>query len=238
MATVDDVRSVALQLPRTEEALVHDRVTFRVRAIVYAALSRDETIVGFAFPKDERDALIASDPERFLLPRPSDLRYHWVQARLALLDRAEVGELVVDAWRMVVPAGVAVERDLTQLLDAALASGDDSDLRTAVVEGPYSPPLLRRAFARSVAAVASRPAPPVDVLEALVDGWTSVDAPEDLARAAVAAYGEIGKARPDWRDDELAKLTRLTGDPRHAVRRAAAYERARLANQPAIRRSR
>lgn len=229
MATVDDVRAVASQLPRTEEALVHDRVKFRVRGIVYAALSRDETILGFGFPKEERDALVASDPERFLLPRPSDLRYQWVQARLALLERTEVRELVVDAWRMVVPAGVAVERDLTELLDVALASGDDTDLRAAVIEGEWSPPLHRRAFARAVAAVARRPSPPADALEGLVDGWASVDAPEVLARAAVAAYGEVGKARPEWRDDELAKLARLSGDPRRAVRQAAAAERSRLA---------
>jgi hypothetical protein len=37
----------------------------------------------------------------------SDERYHWVRARLAKLDEAELAELVVDAWRMCVPKRVA-----------------------------------------------------------------------------------------------------------------------------------
>ena len=222
MATVDDVRAIASGLPRTHEALVHDRVKFRVGQIVYLALSRDETILGFAFPKDERDALVTSDPDRFLLPRPSDLRYQWVLARLESLDVAELRELVVDAWRMVVPLGVATAFDLTELLDAALATGDDAAVRLVVRHGPGSPPLRRRAFGRAVAGIAARPAPPVAALEALVDGWAASD-DEALVRAAVLAYAEVAAARPDWRDDERAKLRRLATEHRSpAVRRAAA----------------
>ena len=105
--TIDDVRELALSLPRSYEALVRDRVKFRVGRIVYLAFSRDETLMGFAFPKEERAALVASEPDRFLLPKPSDQRYHWVVARLAALDREEMGEIVTDAWRMVVPKSVA-----------------------------------------------------------------------------------------------------------------------------------
>jgi hypothetical protein len=109
MVTIDDVRAVALTLPRTEEALVRDRVKFRVGRLVYLAFSRDETQMGFAFPKSERDALIASEPEKFLMPEPSDLRYHWLEVRLAAIDRAEMREIVTDAWRMAVPKRVAAE---------------------------------------------------------------------------------------------------------------------------------
>lgn len=108
-ATADDVRRIALALPRTEEHLVRDRVKFRVGRLVYVALSRDETLMGFGFPKDEREALVASDPEKFLMPEPVDLRYHWVRARLAALDTAELRELVVEAWRMCVPKKVYAE---------------------------------------------------------------------------------------------------------------------------------
>jgi len=107
MVTIDDVRSIALGLPRSYEALVRDRVKFRVGRIVYLAFARDETLMGFAFPKDEREALIASDPEKFLMPKPSDLRYNWVVVRLAAIDEEEMRELVLDAWRMVVPKSVA-----------------------------------------------------------------------------------------------------------------------------------
>jgi len=67
--------------------------------------------MGFAFPKEEREALVASAPDTFLLPGPSDLRYHWVVARMAALDLDEMREIVLDAWRMVVPKRVAREYD-------------------------------------------------------------------------------------------------------------------------------
>lgn len=107
MVTVDDIRRIALSLPRTEEAVVRDRVKFRVGRIVYLALSRDETVLGFAFPKEEREALVASDPDTFLPPERSDERYQWVQARLAALDPPQLREIVIDAWRMVVPKRLA-----------------------------------------------------------------------------------------------------------------------------------
>jgi hypothetical protein len=101
--TLDDVRSVASRLPRSVEALVRGRVKFRVGRIVYLAAARDESLLGFAFPKEERESLVASEPEKFLMPKPVDMRYHWVVARLEALDYREMVELVIDAWRMVVP---------------------------------------------------------------------------------------------------------------------------------------
>jgi hypothetical protein len=109
MVTADDVRTIALSLPRTEEALVRDQVKFRVGRIVYVALSRDERSMGFGFPKDERAALVAAQPEKFFMPIPSDMRYQWVRVWLDAIDLTEMRELVVDAWRMVVPKRVAAE---------------------------------------------------------------------------------------------------------------------------------
>jgi hypothetical protein len=107
LVTVDDVRELARTLPRAYEVLVRDRVKLRVGRIVFLAFSRDETTMGFAFPKEERDALVASEPHKFELPARGDLRYHWVVVRLAAIDRAEMREIVLDAWRMVVPKKVA-----------------------------------------------------------------------------------------------------------------------------------
>jgi hypothetical protein len=109
MVTADDIRTVALSLPRTAEALVRDQVKFRVGRIVYVALSRDELSMGFGFPKDERVALVAAHPEKFFMPSQSDLRYNWVRVWLDAIDQTEMRELVVDAWRMVVPKRVAAE---------------------------------------------------------------------------------------------------------------------------------
>ena len=109
MVTIDDVRRLALGLPRSYEALVRDRVKFRVGRIVYLAFSRDETLMGFAFPKEERDALIASEPDKFMMPKQRDQRYNWVVVRLAAIDEEEMREIVLEAWRMVVPKRVAAE---------------------------------------------------------------------------------------------------------------------------------
>ncbi|WP_439379938.1 MmcQ/YjbR family DNA-binding protein [Amycolatopsis lexingtonensis] len=107
MVTGDEVRAFAATLPRAYEAIVRDRVKFRIGQIVFLALSRDETVMGFAFPREQREALIAGEPEKFLLPEPSDLRFRWVQCRLAAIDPDEMRELVVEAWRMCVPKKVS-----------------------------------------------------------------------------------------------------------------------------------
>jgi hypothetical protein len=110
MITAADVRAVALSLPRTEEHLIYDHIKFRVGKIVYASISPDELTLGFGFPKEQRAALVASEPHKFALPRLSDQRFHWVHARMAALDPDEMRELIIDAWRMVVPKKVAAAR--------------------------------------------------------------------------------------------------------------------------------
>jgi hypothetical protein len=105
--TLSDVRAVASRLPRTSEHLIREYVKFRVGSLVYASISPDEELMGFAFPKAERAALVASEPAKFLMPVPSDERYNWVRVRLSQLDEAELAELVIEAWRMCVPAKVS-----------------------------------------------------------------------------------------------------------------------------------
>ena len=107
MNTVADVRRIAAALPRSDEVVVRDQIKFRIGQIVYLAFSRDETVMGFAFPKEDRDGLIASEPDKFMLPRQSDMRYNWVHVRLDAIDAAELREIVVEAWRMCVPKSVA-----------------------------------------------------------------------------------------------------------------------------------
>ena len=114
MVTIDDVRQLASRLPRATEAFVRNRIKFRVGRIVFVAFSTDETLMGFGFPKDERSGLVAGEPHKFLLPRPSDMRYNWVVVRLAEIDADEMYELVVDAWRMCVPKSVARAFDLVE----------------------------------------------------------------------------------------------------------------------------
>ena len=112
VATLEDVRWLGSSLERSYQVYVRGRLKFRVQQIVYVAFSLDETEMGFAFPKEERAALVAAQPHRFRLPRESDLRFNWVEADLDALDPTEAREFVVDAWRMVVPQKLSRAYDL------------------------------------------------------------------------------------------------------------------------------
>jgi hypothetical protein len=120
MITAAEVRAVAMSLPRTEEHLIRDYIKFRVGKIVYASISPDELTIGFGFPKEQRAALVASEPDKFALPRLSDQRFHWVHAQLTALSPDEMPELVIEAWRMVVPKKVAAAHLGARDADGAL----------------------------------------------------------------------------------------------------------------------
>ena len=107
MGSIEDVRELASVLPRSVEAIVRDRVKFRIGRIVYLAFSRDESMMGFAFPKEERAAIIAAEPTRYVLPSAGDLRYNWLELRMESFERDELREIVLDAWQLVVPKTVA-----------------------------------------------------------------------------------------------------------------------------------
>jgi hypothetical protein len=109
MVTIDEVRAFAGTLPRSYEALVRGRVKFRIGRIVYLSFSRDGTVMGFAFPKEWRTALVESEPDKFSLPSEFDMRYHWVHVKLAAIEEKEMRDLVEDAWAFVVPKSVAEE---------------------------------------------------------------------------------------------------------------------------------
>ncbi|WP_368680812.1 MmcQ/YjbR family DNA-binding protein (plasmid) [Rhodococcus opacus] len=112
MALLEDVRPLGTELERSYEVYVRGRLKFRVQQIVYVAFSLDETVMGFAFPREERAALVAGEPHTFQMPPAADMRFNWVHADLTALDPAEARELVVDAWRMVVPLKVSRAYDL------------------------------------------------------------------------------------------------------------------------------
>ena len=104
---MDEVRAFAGTLPRSSEAFVRGRVKFRIGRIVWLAFSRDGSTMGFAFPKEWRNALVEAEPDKFSLPGRSDLRYHWVHVDLAAIDAEEMRELVEDAWAFCAPKRVA-----------------------------------------------------------------------------------------------------------------------------------
>lgn len=103
--TYDDVRAFGVGLPRTTEGTVRGIPKLYVGRIVYIAHERDG-VMGFAHPREWREAAVASDPEKYEMPTGGDLRYNWLLVHLDRLDDAEMRELVTDAWSMVVPRKV------------------------------------------------------------------------------------------------------------------------------------
>lgn len=121
MVSMLQVQEIARPLPRSYEVYVHRQCKYRIGSIVWLAFSRDETVMGFAFPKEWRQIVVEAEPHKFMLPRESDMRFNWVHARLAALEYEEMHDLVIDAWKMAVPKRVAAEWDAKQ--HAALAPG-------------------------------------------------------------------------------------------------------------------
>jgi hypothetical protein len=86
--TVDHVRAEVDGLPRSYDMVVRGRLKYRVGKIVYLAFSADQSIMEFAFPKEWRDVLVNADPETYMHPSVSDMRFNWVRARMSALDVA------------------------------------------------------------------------------------------------------------------------------------------------------
>jgi len=107
--TLEEIRAVALGLPRTHEGEVRGRVKFYIGRIVFVAMERDEGLMGFGFPKEFREVALEAEPEKFVQPTKGDLRYNWLVVRLAAIDHAEMEDLVTEAWSMCVPKRVLAE---------------------------------------------------------------------------------------------------------------------------------
>ena len=87
MATVEDVRRIAMSLPRTTEHLIRDHTKFRVGRLVYASVSPDSERLGSASRRKSAPRWSPATPGKFMMPLRSDERYHWVRARLPFWTR-------------------------------------------------------------------------------------------------------------------------------------------------------
>ena len=118
MATdpLDTLRTLCLALPETTERLSHGEPTWFVRDkkvfVTYANRHHDD-VLGFwcAAPPGAQEAMIAEEPDRFYRP-PYVGGRGWLGVRLDVpTDWDEVGEIVLDAYRMVAPKRLLAELD-------------------------------------------------------------------------------------------------------------------------------
>ena len=111
MATIEDVRAIALSLPETEERPSYGTPGFRVRDRLFARI-RDggEVLVVWCADQGEKELLIGSEPAKFFTTPHYD-GHSSVLVRLGAVDRDELAELLTDAWRVRAPKRLAASLD-------------------------------------------------------------------------------------------------------------------------------
>lgn len=109
MITEDDVRRVALSLPATTEKPSYGTPGFRVRDKLFARVREEgDVLVVWVDGLDEKEALLAADPETFFTTPHYD-GHPTVLVRFGAVDVDELTELLTDAWLVRAPARLRAE---------------------------------------------------------------------------------------------------------------------------------
>jgi hypothetical protein len=119
--SADDVRRIALALPGAEQD--GDKLRYLVaggkafawtwKKRVEPKRARVEQLDVFAIRvsgREEKEALIASDPDKFFT-EPHYNGFPAVLVRLDAIERGELAELLTDAWRAAAPRRLHAELD-------------------------------------------------------------------------------------------------------------------------------
>ena len=107
MATEDDVRRIALSLPETIEKPWYNTPGYRVKDKGFLRIRSDAEggLVVFVADLDEKDALLASDPDKFFTTPHYD-GHAIVLVHLDAVDVEELTELIADSWLVKAPTRV------------------------------------------------------------------------------------------------------------------------------------
>ena len=117
MATVQDVRLIALSLPETDEHPSYGgRPSFRVRKKGFLYLRDDQSVVVHVESLDEKELLLASDSRKFFTTPHYD-GYSTVLVRYEELDVNELRELIVDSWRLKAPTRLRAEFEASESVE-------------------------------------------------------------------------------------------------------------------------
>ena len=113
-AAIERLRKICLALPGADEKPFggHTAPCWRVQDKLFVTTAEDTTWMSCKGGPGVQQALIASDPERFFIPRYTG-KNGWVGVRLdGKPNWDEIAELVEASWRMTAP------KKLVQALDA------------------------------------------------------------------------------------------------------------------------
>ncbi|HZU72846.1 MAG TPA: MmcQ/YjbR family DNA-binding protein [Acidimicrobiales bacterium] len=110
---VERLRRICLALPEAEEKPFggHAAPAFRVRDKLFVMTSEDGTTMNCKGAPGVQQALVASEPERFFIPRYTG-KNGWIGIRLDVdQDWDEIAELVEESWRRTAPKAVVSRFD-------------------------------------------------------------------------------------------------------------------------------
>jgi hypothetical protein len=109
------LRALCLALPEVTEKISHGEPTWFVRKVfvTFAGRHHDDRVAFWcAAPPGVQEALVGGDPARFFRPPYVGVR-GWLGVYLDVpgVDWAEIGEIVVDAYRTVAPKRLVARLD-------------------------------------------------------------------------------------------------------------------------------
>jgi hypothetical protein len=113
--TFDEIRAHALSLPGVEEATSYGTPAFRVRKRLIARVHEDGESLVVKVDPQEREALLATQPDVFFITAHYLYETSWILARMAEADAAELRELVTEAWRRLAPRRIVEAFDAGEL---------------------------------------------------------------------------------------------------------------------------
>ena len=114
--TFDIVRELARALPEVEDSTSWGMPALKVRGKLIALRKEDGETLAVRTNFFEREALIRADPDAFFFT-DHYRNYPWVLVRLEEVERAQLAEMLEDAWRRVAP------KRLIRAFDAERARG-------------------------------------------------------------------------------------------------------------------
>ncbi len=111
MVTEDDVRRVALSLPGAyENESYGGSPSWRTKARMFAHIrDEDDALALWVETEQEKEALLASDPEKFYTTNHYN-GYPVVLVRMGAIDVAELAELIEESWRQRAPRSLTSTR--------------------------------------------------------------------------------------------------------------------------------
>lgn len=105
------IRAIAMALPEAEERPFggHTTPAFRVRDKFFVMLNEDGSEMNVKAPEGVQGILVASDPERFYVPRYVGPK-GWVGVRLgAGANWDEVAEMITESYCLIAPKRLAAQ---------------------------------------------------------------------------------------------------------------------------------